>query len=70
MQKTNQRTIGIMEGEYSQLQDPENIIEENSLDLNKEMPINIQEAYRPPNRLDQKRKYSGNIIIKNTKCTK
>jgi hypothetical protein len=30
------------------------------------MPINIQEAYRNPNRLDQKRNYSCHIIIKKT----
>jgi hypothetical protein len=28
------------------------------------MPINIQEAYRTPNRLDQKRNSSQHIIIK------
>jgi hypothetical protein len=28
------------------------------------MPINVQEAYRTPNRLDQKRNYSCHIIIK------
>ena len=27
------------------------------------MPMNIQEAYRTPNRMDQKRNYSQNIII-------
>ncbi|MRB55834.1 hypothetical protein GH849_32795, partial [Bacillus thuringiensis] len=30
------------------------IIEENFPNLNKEMPMNIQKAYRTPNRLDQK----------------
>jgi hypothetical protein len=28
------------------------------------MPMNIQEAYRIPNRLDQKRKFSHLLIIK------
>jgi len=28
------------------------------------MPINIQEAYRTPNRLDQKRNSSNHIIVK------
>jgi hypothetical protein len=28
------------------------------------MPINLQEAYRTPNRLDQKRNFSCHIIIK------
>jgi hypothetical protein len=35
MQKPNQRTIRIKEREDSQLQDPESIIEEHFLDLNK-----------------------------------
>ena len=30
------------------------------------MPMNIQEAYRTPNRLDQKRNSSQNIIIRTT----
>jgi hypothetical protein len=30
------------------------------------MPMNIQEAYRTPNRLDQKRNYSQHIIIRTT----
>jgi hypothetical protein len=42
--------IGIEESEDSQLKGPINIfnkiIEENSPNLKKEMPINIQEAYR------------------------
>jgi hypothetical protein len=28
------------------------------------MPMNIQEAYRTPNRMDQKRNSSGHIIVK------
>ena len=54
--------------EDSQLQGPENIfnkiIEENFPNLKKEMPINIQEVYKTPTRLDQKRKSCCNIIIK------
>jgi len=34
------------------------------------MLINIKEAYRTPNRLDQKRNISGHIIVKIPKCTK
>jgi hypothetical protein len=34
------------------------IIEENFPYLKKEMPMNIQESYRTPNRLDQKRNSS------------
>ena len=40
------------------------IIEENFPNLKEEMPINIQEAYRTPNRLDQKRNSSSHRIIK------
>jgi hypothetical protein len=40
------------------------IIEENFLNLKKEMPIKVQKAHRRPNRLDQKRKFSPHIIIK------
>jgi hypothetical protein len=40
------------------------IIEENFPNLKKEIPMNIQEAYRTPNRLDQKRNSSRHIIIR------
>jgi hypothetical protein len=40
------------------------IIEENFPNLKKEMPMDIQEAYRTPNSLDQKRNSSQHIIIK------
>jgi chromosome segregation ATPase len=54
--------IGIDENEDSQLKGPANIfnkiIEENFPNLKKEMPMNIQESYRTPNRLDQKRNSS------------
>ena len=40
------------------------IIEENFPNLKKEIPMNIQEAYKMPNRLDQKRNSSHHIIIK------
>ena len=40
------------------------IIEENVPNLKKEMDMNIQEVYRTPNRLDQKRNSSRNIIIR------
>jgi len=56
MRRSNLRIIGIEESEDSQLKGPVNIfnkiIEENFPNLKKEMPINIQEAYRTPNRLD------------------
>jgi hypothetical protein len=68
MRRPNLRLIGIEESEDSQLKGPikifNKIIEENFSDLKKEMPMNIQEAYRTPNRLDQKRNSSCHIIIK------
>jgi len=68
MRRSNLRTIRIEESEDSQLKGPVNIfnkiIEENFPDLKKEMPINIQEAYRTPNRLDQKRNSSCHVIVK------
>jgi len=54
--------IGVDENGDFQLKGPANIfnkiIEENFPNLKKEMPMNIQEAYRTPNRLDQKRNSS------------
>jgi D-arabinose 1-dehydrogenase-like Zn-dependent alcohol dehydrogenase len=40
------------------------VIEESISKLKKEMVINIQEAYRTPNRFNQKRNSSCHIIIK------
>jgi hypothetical protein len=72
--RSNLRIIGIEESEDSQLKGSVNIfnkiIEENFPNLKKEMPINIQEAYGTPNRLDQKRNSSCHIIVKTPKCTK
>ena len=39
-------------------------MEENFPNLKREIPMNIQEAYRTPNRLDQNRNTSCHIIIK------
>jgi hypothetical protein len=54
MKRLNLRIIGIEESEDFQLKGPANIfnkvIEENFPNLKKEMPINIQEAYRTQNR--------------------
>jgi hypothetical protein len=70
MRRLNQRIISIEENEYSQNKGPVNIfkkiIEENFPNLKKEMPMNIQEAYRTPNRLDQKINSSHTIIIQIT----
>jgi hypothetical protein len=70
MRRTKLRLIGIDENDDLQLKGPTNIfnkiIEENYPDLKKEITINIQEAYRTPNRLDQKRNSSQHIIIRTT----
>jgi hypothetical protein len=56
LRRPNLRIIGIEECNNSQLIGPVNIfnkiIEENFLNLKKEMPINEQEAYRTPNHLN------------------
>jgi hypothetical protein len=68
MIRPNLRIIGIDEKEDFQIKRTVNIvnkiIEENFPYLKKEMPKNMQEAYRTPNRLDQKRNSSCHIIIK------
>ena len=68
MRKPNLRIIGIEECEDSQLKGPVNIfnkiIGENFPNLKKEMPMNIPEADRTANRLDQKRNSSCHIIIR------
>jgi hypothetical protein len=70
MGRSNLRIISIEEKEDFQFKGPVNIfnriIEENFPNLKKEMPMNIQEAYRTPSRLDQKRNSSCHIIIKTT----
>jgi chromosome segregation ATPase len=62
IRRPNLRITGVGENEDSQHKGLANvfnkIIEENSPNLKKEMPMNIQEAYRTPNRLDQKRNSS------------
>jgi hypothetical protein len=59
MRKPNLQIIGIDENEDFQPKRPVNIfnkiIEENFPNLKKEMLMNIKEAYRTQNRLDQKR---------------
>jgi hypothetical protein len=59
-EKINLRIIGIEEDDGSKLKEPKTIfnkiIEENFLNLNREMPINIQEVWKTPTRFDQKRK--------------
>jgi chromosome segregation ATPase len=57
--RPNLRIIDIDENEDFQLKGPANIfnkiIEENFPNIKRKMPMNIQEGYRTPNRLDQKR---------------
>ena len=52
MRRLNLRLIGIGESKDSQLKEPVNIfneiIEENFPNLEKEMPMKIQEAFRTP----------------------
>ena len=59
MKRPNLRIIGVEEGEELQLKGPENIfnkiIEENFPNLKNDIPMKVQEAYRTPNRLDQKK---------------
>ena len=70
MRRQNLRIIGVEESKDSQLKGPVNIfkiiIEGNFSNLKKVMPMNIKEAYRTPNRLDQKRNSSQHIIIRTT----
>jgi hypothetical protein len=70
MRRANLQIRGVDENEDLQLNGPANIfnkiIEENFPKVKKEMPMNIQEAYRTPNKLDQKRNFSRHIIIRKT----
>jgi hypothetical protein len=70
MIRLNLRIIDIGETEDSQLKGFANIfnkiIEENFPNLKKEIPMSIQEAYRTPNRWDQKNNSAHHIIIKIT----
>jgi hypothetical protein len=74
MRRPNLRIIGIEESEDSQYKRLVNIfskiIKENFPNLKKEMPKNIQKAYRTPNRLDQKRNSFHHIIIKTPNALK
>jgi hypothetical protein len=58
-ERPNVHIIGVNENEDFKIKGSANIfnkiIQENFRNLKKKMPMNIQEAYRTPNRLDQKR---------------
>jgi hypothetical protein len=65
----NMRIMGIEEVEEVQIKGMHNMfnkITENFLNLNKDLPIQVQEASRTPNRLDQNRTSPWHIIIKTT----
>ena len=66
--KPNLRITGIKKGGETQVKGTENtfntITELTFPNLMKEVPVQIQEAYRTPNRLDQKRKPPKHTIIK------
>jgi hypothetical protein len=68
MRRPNLRIIGIDEHEDFQFEGSVNIfnkiIEENFPNLKKEMPMNMQEAYRTSNRLNQKSNSSHHLIFK------
>ena len=68
MRRLNLRIMGIEESEDLQLKGQVNIfnktIEENFSNPKKEIAMNVQEAYRTPNMLDQNRNSSCHIVIK------
>jgi hypothetical protein len=70
MRRPNLWIIGDNENEDFQLKGPTNIfnkiIEENFPNLKNEKPMNLQEAYRTPNRQDQKGNSYQHIIIRTT----
>jgi hypothetical protein len=74
MRRPNLQIIGVDENEDFQFKGPVNIfnkiIEENFPNLKKEMPMNIQEAYKSENRLNQKRNSSQHIKIKKPNALK
>jgi hypothetical protein len=70
MKRPNLQIIHIDENEDFQLKGAANIFNkitaEKFQNLKKEIPMNIQETYRTPNRRDQKRNSSQHIIIRTT----
>ena len=58
MKRTNLTIVGIEESEDFKFKRPENffnkIVKENFSNITEEMAINIQEAYRTPNRPEKK----------------
>jgi hypothetical protein len=74
MRRPNLTILSIDKKEHFQLKGPvkylQKIIEQNFPNLKKEIPMDIQEAYRTPNRLDQKRNSSSHILIKTPNAQK
>jgi hypothetical protein len=70
MRRRNLWMIVIEESKDSQLKGSVNIfnkiVEEKFPNLKKEMPMNIQEAYKTPSRLDQKINSPCHIVIRTT----
>jgi hypothetical protein len=68
--RPNLRIMGIEEGEEMQAKGIHNIVNkiitENFQNVKKDFPIQVQEAFRTPKRLDQNRTSSWHIIIKTT----
>ena len=68
MRRSNLRIIRVDENEDFQLKEPADIfskiIVENFPNLKKDMAMNIQEAYRTPNRMDKKKNSSRQVIIR------
>jgi hypothetical protein len=68
MRRPHLRIIGIEDSEDPQFKGPVNnfnkTTEENLRNQKKEVTMDIQEAYRTPTRLDQKKNSSCHIIIK------
>jgi hypothetical protein len=74
IKRPNLRIMGIEEGEEVQAKGIHNIfnkiITENFPNQEKTIPIQVQEASRTPNRLDQNRTTSRHIIIKTSTETR
>jgi hypothetical protein len=70
IKRQNLKIMGIEEGEKMQAKGIRdifnNIITENVTNLKKAMPIQVQEASKTPNRLEQNKTSLWHIIIKTT----
>lgn len=68
MKRPKSKNRGTREGEESQVKGTENtfnkITGENFPNLKKDIPVKVQEIYKTPHRLDQKRNFLQNIAIR------